>query len=62
MGLNVLYIYYQPDIQQRCHVACGHKASSYLTLSATEARIKYLILSRNDLSRLRTSDEEVTTV
>ena len=39
-----------PHIQQRCHLACGHEASSYLTLSATEARTIYLILSRNDPS------------
>ena len=49
-----------PHIQQRGHLACGREASSYLTLSATETRTKYLILSRHDLSRLRTSDEEVT--
>ena len=38
MGLNVLG--YQSHVQQRCHVACGHEASSYLTLSATKAKIK----------------------
>ena len=58
MGFNVLG--YQSHVLQRCHLARGHEASSYLTFSATEPRIKYLILSTN--SRLRTSDEEITTI
>ena len=50
-GLNVLLIDYQSHVQQqRCHLACDHEASFYLTLSATETRIKHLVLSRNDLS------------
>ena len=49
-GLKVLLIDYQSHVQQRCHLVCNHEASFYLTLSATEIRIKYLVLSRNDLS------------
>ena len=37
-GLNVLG--YQSYVLQRCHSTCGHEASSHLTLSATEAKIK----------------------
>ena len=36
--LNVLG--YPSHVLQRCHPACGHEASSYLTLFATEAIIK----------------------
>ena len=42
MGLSVLY--YQSDVLQRCHPACGHKGFYHLTLSATDAKIKYPIL------------------
>ena len=48
MGLNELG--YQSHVLQHCHPTCGHEASSYLTLSATEAKIKDLILSRIELS------------
>ena len=47
-GLNVLG--YQSHVLQRCHPTCGHEASSHFTLSATEAKIKDLILSKNKLS------------
>ena len=48
IGLNVLG--YQSHVLQRCHPTFGHEASCHLTLSATEARTKYLILSRIELS------------
>ena len=47
-GLNVLG--YQSHVPQRCHPTCGDEASSYLTLSATEAKTKELILSKIKLS------------
>ena len=47
-GLNVLG--YQSHVLQRCHPTCGHEASSHLTTSATEAKIKDLILSKTNLS------------
>ena len=48
--LNVLG--YQSHLLQCCHPTCGHEASSHLTLSATEAKIKELFLSKNRLSTL----------
>ena len=48
VGFNVLV--YQSHVLQHYRVACGHEASCYLTLSATEARIKYLILLRLERS------------
>ena len=48
MGLSVLG--YQSHVLKCCHPACGHEASSYLTLSATGARIKYLVLLRIELT------------
>ena len=58
----IILIDYQSHVQQqqRCHLACDHEASFYLMLSATETRIKHLILSRNDLSlNSALNDEEV---
>ena len=52
MSINVLC--YQSHLLQRCHPFCGHEGLSYLSpvfaLSAKEARVKIMILSRIELA------------